>query len=378
MEPMPDRSDERRRGPREVVLAAQAAGITPAAVLAYGDGDVEVDTFACGVTQLEPADGALPVDVDTIFDCASVTKPTATVAVLMRLVADGRIDLDTRLPALVPEATAEGAGAITVRHLVGHASGYPAHIEFFRRLLVGERAGAASAREAIVRLAGATPLAYEPGTKTIYSDLGFILLGACVERAGGARLDQLAAELVTGPLGMSATRFVDLQADPPVPRPHPVAATELCFYRGLVRGEVHDDNSWSAGGICGHAGLFSTVGDLGRFARALLPAARGERSLFDPGVVRSFFGQSAAPDTSWRLGWDTPSPLPSQSHAGDLWPRDGVGHTGFTGTCLWLDPPRGRYAILLTNRVHPYRDKLGILPTRRAFMDAVVRTLEAR
>ncbi len=366
------------KDPRAVVLAAQAAGITPAAVLLYGDGDVQVDAFACGVTQLEPAEQALPVELDTVFDAASVTKPTATVACLMRLVAAGAIELDTPLRSLVPEARADGAEAITVRHLVGHASGYPAHIEFFRRLLVGEHGGAATAREGIVRLAGETPLAYAPGEKTIYSDLGFILLGACLERASGKRLDELTAELVTGPLGMSATQFVDLHADPRAPRPHPVAATELCFYRGLVRGEVHDDNSWSAGGICGHAGLFTTAGDLAKFARALLPAARGESSLFDAAVVKQFFSTSAAPDTTFKLGWDTPSPLPSQSNAGDLWPRDGVGHTGFTGTMIWLDPPRGRFAILLTNRVHPYRDKLGILPTRRAYMDAVVRTLDAR
>ncbi|HUH06142.1 MAG TPA: serine hydrolase domain-containing protein [Kofleriaceae bacterium] len=354
------------------VLAGVASGVTPAVSLAYGDSGGDADVFAAGRTQL--GDGGEPVTPDTRFDVASLTKPVTTTAVLMRLVAEGTVSLDDPLQRFVPAA----AGDVTLAQLVGHSSGYPAHIEFFRRLLAGDLAGQPTARQAIVQLAATTPQTYRPGTQTIYSDLGFILLATCLERATGERLDALTERLVTEPLAMRATGFVDLTASPPAPRPHPIAATEVCPYRGLVRGEVHDDNCHAAGGICGHAGLFSTASDLARFARAMIAAARGEPGLFAPAVVRTFISTSAAPETTWRLGWDRPAPLPSQSHAGDLWPRDGVGHLGFTGCSMWLDPPRGRYAILLTNRVHPSRDKVGILEVRRAYMDAAWRALNAR
>lgn len=359
------------------VLAGIASGVTPAVSLAYGDcgsGDLDgiAEVLAAGRTQL--GDEGLPVTPDTRFDVASLTKPVTTTAVLMRLVADGTVALGDALQRFVPEAAPD----VTLAQLVGHASGYPAHLEFFRRLLDGDLANQPTARHAIVQLAATTPQSYSPGTQTIYSDLGFILLATCLERATGERLDALTARLVTEPLGMHATGFVDLTASPPAPRPHPVAATEVCPYRGLVRGEVHDDNCHAAGGICGHAGLFSTAPDLARFARAMLAAARDEPGVFDPAVVRTFLATSAAPETTWRLGWDRPAPLPSRSHAGDLWPRDGIGHLGFTGCSMWLDPPRGRYAILLTNRVHPSRDKAGILEVRRAYMDAAWRALNAR
>lgn len=255
---------------------------------------------------------------------------------------------------------------------MGHASGLPAHIEFYKRLLRGDRQDAASAREGLLRMAATTDLVYCPGAQTVYSDLGYILLGFCLERSTGERLDQLTRRLVTGPLCMRATCFVDLDAEPPAPRPRPVAPTEVCPRRRLVVGEVHDDNSHAAGGVLGHAGLFSTASDLSRFARSLISAMAGAHKWLSPEVVRHFLFASAAPNTNWRLGWDTPSHM---SQAGDLWPRDGVGHLGFTGCSLWLDPPHGRYVVLLTNRVHPSRDSTGIREFRRAVMDAVVRRL---
>jgi CubicO group peptidase (beta-lactamase class C family) len=147
--------------------------------------------------------------------------------------------------------------------------------------------------------------------------------------------------------------------------------------RGVVVGEVHDENCHAGGGISGHAGLFATADELAVFARAVNAAATGTAiGGFEPAVVQAFLTRSAAPGTTWRLGWDSPSPLPARSQAGDLWPRSGVGHLGFTGCALWLDPPRGRYAVLLTNRVHLSRDPAGILALRRRVMDAVVRTLD--
>ena len=211
----------------------------PGGVLLFGDGGREGETFAFGSTQTLPAEGAAPVTPETVYDVASVTKPAATVAVLMKLVAEGRVGLDDRAAELLPELDTSGSDAITVAQLAGHSSGLPAHLCFYERLLAGERMGAGSAREALLRMAGSTELEYRPGERVVYSDLGFILLGFYLERVGGERLDALATRLVFEPLGMQATRFVDLDADPPVPRPSPVAPTEVCPRRGLVVGLGH-------------------------------------------------------------------------------------------------------------------------------------------
>ena len=351
-------------------------GVTPGAVLLYGDEGRDVDTITAGLTHTHPRPGPA-VTTATNYDLASVTKVVATTAVAMKLVEVGAIELDARAQRWIPELRGAGSSAITLRDLLGHASGLPAHVEFFKPLLAGERMGADSAREALLCMAAGTELECAPGERVIYSDLGFIILGFCLERATGQRLDRLTEELVTAPLAMTTTRYIDLEAAPEVARPHPVAPTEICPYRGLVVGEVHDDNAHAAGGICGHAGLFATAADLGRFARAMVTAAAGAAdSWFAPEVVREFFTTAVVAGSSRRLGWDSPSEPPVITHAGQLWPRDGVGHTGFTGTSLWLDPARGRYVVLLTNRVHPGRDQSGIREMRCSLMDAVVLRLE--
>lgn len=362
----------------ETVLREAMAGVTPGAVLACGDAGHHVATVCAGNTAGPEMPGlAQPITPTTFFDVASLTKAVVTSAVLMQLVARGRLALDTPVQTHLPELRSPGAERIQVQHLAGHAAGLPAHVEFFRRLWAGERLGARDAREALLRMAAACELVRPAGTQTEYSDVGYILLGHLLERAGGARLDALARQLVFEPLGMQRVGFVDLLAVPPAPRPAPVAATERCPVRGVVVGEVHDENCHAGGGISGHAGLFATADELAVFARAVNAAATGTAiGGFEPAVVQAFLTRSAAPGTTWRLGWDSPSPLPARSQAGDLWPRSGVGHLGFTGCALWLDPPRGRYAVLLTNRVHLSRDPAGILALRRRVMDAVVRTLD--
>ncbi|MEM9487507.1 MAG: serine hydrolase domain-containing protein [Myxococcota bacterium] len=370
-------------------------GVSPGGVLSYGDDGREVTTMAWGMSHVIAPGGnpaMAPVTADTIYDLASITKAVVTAALLMKL----RIDVDQPVAKLLPELRGDGKDLITFAHLLGHASGFPAHIKFYERLLAGERSGAASAREALLRMVGQVALVRPPGQATEYSDLGYITLGFAIERLTGQRLDVCFRELIAEPLGMNDSFFVDLTGQPEYNRaPHGadrdgngintdsrvIAPTEVCPYRGLVHGQVHDDNAHAAGGIVGHAGLFGTAGDLGRFARAIMRAWSGQTEPvgFDPATVRRFWSTSSAPDTTWRLGWDRPSPPPVATHAGDLWPRDGVGHLGFTGTSLWLDPPRARYVVLLTNRVHPGRDNAeGIRALRRAVMDQVVGTLEAR
>lgn len=363
-------------------IAADAVrdGVTPGGVVAVLHGGA-VAAMAFGRTQRVAVGGAPasgePVTVDTVYDVASLTKPVGTLAVFLRLWDEGALALETRAAALVPELTARGGEAITIAHLLGHAAGFPDYLPFHERLWAGERAGAASAREALVRMVGATALVTAPGTAARYSDLGYILLGAALERAGGRRLDELARALVLEPLGMRATRFVDLDRAHPAPPVPGVAPTELCPRRGLVWGEVHDENAHAAGGVAGHAGLFSTAGDLVRFAAAVNAAVRGDAGgPFEPERARRVATTAAAPGTTWRLGWDTPSATPGVSHAGDRWPRDGFGHLAFTGCSLWLDPPRDRAVVILTNRVHPTRAGSGIRELRRAVMDAVVAALD--
>ena len=361
---------------RSVVDSELSRATTPGGVVVAGEGGAIEIEMAFGVTQTSPPAQGRPVTLDTVYDLASVTKVVSTTAVLMRLVAMGTISLDQPAQRWLPEFQVEGAQAVTLKHLVGHASGLPAHIKFYEQLRSESSVVGDSQREALLRLVAATELAYQPGTRTLYSDLGFILLGFALERATGKRLDALTHELITQPLTMQDTRFVDLTGTDRID-PKRVAPTEVCPYRGLVVGEVHDDNAHAAGGVCGHAGLFSTAHDIATFAAALLSAAAGESgTLFDPEVVSRFFSEKAAEDTTWRLGWDSPSPPPVVSHAGSRWPTTGVGHLGFTGTSLWLDVDRHRFVALLTNRVHPSRERTGIRELRRAVMDRAVTMLD--
>jgi CubicO group peptidase (beta-lactamase class C family) len=355
----------------DILDGAIARGVTPGGILLVADAGAVVARTPFGHTH----DGGPTVTADTVYDVASLTKPVVTGALLMKLVDAGTVALDAPARRWLPELAGDAA-AITVRDLACHASGLPAHVELHERLLAGERLGAASAREAILRMTAATPLSYPTGTRALYSDLGFILLGFVLERAAGERLDALAARLVLDPLAMRRSQFVDLEATPPAPRPRPVAPTERCPYRGLVAGEVHDQNTHAAGGILGPAGLFSTADDLARFAAAIVAAAGGRATAgFTPDIVRDFFAPTAVPGTTWRTAWDSPAAAPGTSHAGDLWPRDGVGHLGFTGCSMWLDPPRGRFVILLTNAVHRTVERTGLRELRRAVMDGAVRAL---
>jgi serine-type D-Ala-D-Ala carboxypeptidase len=357
-----------------IARASLAAGVTPGGVLAVSDGGRAFARLPFGRTQSHPAGAGEDVRVDTIYDIASLTKPIATSGVLMKLVEAGSIALDTHVRSLVPEVITEGAERITIAHLAAHSAGFPDHVKYYERLWAGERAGAGSAREALVRMAGASPLCDAPGTTTRYSDVGYILLGAALERAAGERLDRAAARLVLDPLAMRSTFFVDLEA-PREPSARAIAPTELCPVRGLVAGEVHDENAHAGGGICGHAGLFSTADDVARFADAMVAATRGEAGHFDPAIARRLTTTASTAGSTWRLGWDTPARAMGVSHAGDRWPRDGFGHLGFTGCSLWIDPPRRRHVVLLTNRVHPTRHGTGIRELRREIMDGVVEAL---
>ena len=327
-----------------LIESALAHGLGSAAALSIGDAGVEVERVVRGTTRRVPTAGAA-VDDRTPFDLASLTKPMATAALAMVLVGDGALDLDAPVRRWFPAAATAG----TVRHLLGHAAGCAAHVEFFRTLRAGVHA---DPRRELVTLAAAHP-AGPPGAATVYSDLGYLLLGAILERAADAPLADAVRSAVTEPLGLGGARY------PGEAQLAGAVATEVTE-RGVVEGVVHDENAQAGGGVCGHAGLFATIDDVARFAAALVDTANDRpRGRWRTGVVQHFVTASAVDPgvtTTWRLGWDTPATQPGVSHAGDRWPRHGaIGHTGFTGTSLWLDLPRRRWVALLTNRVHPTR-----------------------
>ena len=346
-----------------LVDEALAKGLGSAAAVSVGDGGHEVFRYRVGTVRRLPDRGPA-LDDDTRFDLASVTKPMATVAIAMVLVAERRLDLDAPVRTYLHDAATQA----TVRQLLAHSAGCAAHVEFFRYL---RTVLPPNPYAVLVDRAMREPCD-PPGVTSIYSDLGFIQLGAVLERAGNQSLDALFAELVGNPLGLGA-RYAQRE---------PIAncvAAELDD-RGLVCGLVHDENCYFGGRVAGHAGLFATIDDVMTFARAIVDTAAGTpRGRFTTDVVTRFFTDAPVPGSTWRLGWDTPSPIAGVSQAGDRWPRTGAaGHTGFTGTSLWLDLPHRRWVALLANRVHPTRhgdtaDRIKAL--RRAVNDAVVDAL---
>ncbi len=348
---------------------ALGRGLGSAAAVSIGDGGREVGRLAAGHTHRLPALGA-PIDDTAWFDLASVTKPMAAAASAMVLVGDGRLALGDPIRRWLPGASSAG----TVADLLGHGAGCLAHVEFFRDLA---RGGDADPRAELVRRAAREP-AGPPNAAAVYSDLGYIMAGAIVERAAGLPLEDAFAELVAGPLELGARYAAGAPLEGAVATEHDDVHG---LGRGPVCGVVHDENAAYGGRVCGHAGLFARIGDLARFAAAIVDTAGGApRGRLRPEVVQRFATTAPVPGATWRLGWDTPSETPGVSHAGDRWPRAGaLGHTGFTGTSLWLDLPRRRWVALLTNRVHPTRhggSADAIKALRRAVHDAALDLLD--
>jgi CubicO group peptidase (beta-lactamase class C family) len=306
-----------------------------------------------------------PALAETIYDLASLTKVVATTPLILQAAAEGRLALDDPLQAYVPESP---HASITLRHLLTHTSGLPAWIPFY---LESRR------RDEIVERAATTPLVTPPGAQVLYSDLGFILLGEIARRTLGAPLDRLASVRVTGPLGMTDTRYL-----PPLNVRDRIAPTEdgtaieqamagaagarHAWRKTLIWGEVHDSNAYAMGGVSGHAGLFGTADDLVAYARLWL-GADPRRAGLTPALIREAVSPMR-PDGSRGLGWALAGP-----HAwwGDTLSPHAYGHTGFTGTAIAIDPERALAIVLLTNAVHLGRDRTGILALRPLIASAV-------
>jgi CubicO group peptidase (beta-lactamase class C family) len=363
-------------------LAQQAVtdGVVPGAVILVSTGGQVVFREAFGKRALEPQ--PLPAGIDTIYDVASVTKAVVTSVLAMQAVDAAALRLDDPVRRLLPEfGDAEGGetkAAVTVRHLLAHAGGLPAHRPFYLTVPEGPER-----RLRIMQAAAREPLAGPPGVRALYTDLGFILLGWLVERIGGGRLDGQARQRIFAPLRLPACLFspVGDAAAETGPRPvdvGAVAATERCPYRQrVVVGQVHDMNAFAMDGVAGHAGLFSTASDLAVIAQALVAAWRGDAgpTLVDRDVVREFWRPSDVPGSTWRLGWDGPADANSQ--AGTRLSRGAVGHLGFTGCSLWIDPARDLSIVLLSNRIHPaVRDDPRFRAFRPAVHDAILEALD--
>jgi CubicO group peptidase (beta-lactamase class C family) len=334
---------------RGVVAAHDAAGHA----VRYADVD----------TELPPAD-QVPARQDTVYDLASVTKTFTTIAV-MQQVERGAVDLDEPVATYLPAFAAEGKDTITVRHLLTHTGGLPAWVPLYSRYATVEER-----RAAVLAVRPTAP----PGEQYVYSDLGMITLGMLVEEVTGRTLDRVVEDDITEPLRMRDTMF-----DPPASLRPRIAATEAQPWAGrpMIRGEVHDENAWSLGGVAGHAGLFSTAHDLAVLAQTLLNGGRyGAARILEEDTVRAMLTNEneAFPGDSHGLGFELDQ----------RWYMDGMsspvtfGHTGFTGTSFVVDPLAESFTVLLTNRVHPTRDWGSNNPARRAVAQDVARAVAVR
>ncbi|MEZ5290104.1 MAG: serine hydrolase domain-containing protein [Vicinamibacterales bacterium] len=347
-----------RQPPPEVAtLIADAIGrrVTPGAVVETGGLDGPWWRLAAG--RHTYAADAPAVTGDTVYDLASLTKVIATTTLAMDAASAGALPLDTPLRARL---TGFGDGpAIAIRDLLEHAGGFPAHRPFYQ---------AVAGRRGVLAGIAATPLTYAPRTRSEYTDLGFILLGALLEDAGGASLSAQFEAFVAEVLGP-----VDLAFGARDAWRARVAPTSVDAWRGRVlAGYVHDANAAALGGAAGHAGLFGTASAVGAFARWALAlwsgASPGWRAA-TPDTMGYFARRGTVPGSSRALGWDTM--LPTSSCGPRMSPR-AIGHTGFTGVSLWIDPDRALYAVCLTNRVHPSIDGHPIGPLRVAIHDAIL------
>jgi CubicO group peptidase (beta-lactamase class C family) len=300
---------------------------------------------------------ALETPFDTPFDLASLTKPIATTTVVMNLVSNRRMTLDEPVARAMSEWRGDDRSGVTVRDLLEHASGLAAR-------LVDAPPG--SRREFEHEIC-TMQLEYMPRTQSIYSDLGFILLGFLAADRGKAALDRQFAQLVEP---IAPALVFALSADDRR-RAAPTMALDKDVRRGRVlKGEVHDNYAAALGGVAGHAGLFGPAAAVGAFARAVLRAARGDSSSppLMPPMVRLFTTPSSVPGSSRALGWDTMRPT---SSCGTHMSSSAFGHVGFTGTSLWIDPDRDRYFVLLTNRAFTGASLDVMRDVRRAFHDAL-------
>ena len=307
------------------------------------------------------------VGADTIYDLASLTKPLATTLAAMRLVEHAHLRWSTPVVEVLPGFAAESdprRQSVCLADLLSHAAGLPAHSPYYSAV------GRVADRQAVFALACAEPLIADPGSVSLYSDVGFLVLGRLVEEVAGRDLATFVESEIFAALPVSDLRFGTAQA----PDPQRIQRIAPCGWsswrRAAVHGVVHDDNAYAMGGVAPQAGLFGTARDVHAVVAALVDDAAGEGRLFSAALVEAVWRRAVPTGNStWALGWDTPSA--QGSTAGSRVSADAVGHLGFTGTSVWLDRPRGCHVVLLSNRVHTDENGEGIRALRPRLHDAV-------
>ena len=339
---------------RRVMERALADSAFPGGIAVAGRSGGILATVAVGTTDWN---GGTAVDANTVWDMASLTKVMGMTSAIMQLVERGQVELDAPAQRYLPEWTGRGKDRVTIRHLITHTSGLPAFRAYDR---ITTRA------DSIATLIIAEPLTWAPGDTMVYSDLGAYILGRIVERVSGLSLDRYVAERVFGPLGMTSTRY-----NPPAEWLPRIAPTEIDTLRGgKVHGKVHDERAYYLGGVSAHAGIFGSAHDLARFARMYLNGGTldGVR-LFQPATIAQFTTRQRADRA---LGWQKPS---RGSSAGPRMSERAFGHTGFTGTSLWMDPEHDVFVMLLSNRVNPTRNNPRVGRVRSRLADGVLAAL---
>jgi CubicO group peptidase (beta-lactamase class C family) len=344
---------------------AVKAGVFPGAAAAVGCSRRLYRSGACGSRSLKPE--KLPALPDTLYDLASLTKVVATATLFLLFQEEGRLSALDTVSRYVEGFAGDGRDSVTLLNLLTHTSGLQAHVRL--DLLCRDYGDA-------IRCLTEMPLAYEPGESVVYSCLGYILLGHILEKVGGDRLDVLCRRRIFEPLGMNDTSF-----NPVSPN---VAATAYEAQGGeMLSGRCHDDNARFLGGVSGNAGLFSNIRDLSVFVLMLMNKGRFEGRPFLSGAsVAAMTGNYTAHLNQDRgLGWCIRGRRlkgvdPLTASAGDLMHPCAFGHTGFTGTSLWIDPENDIFAILLTNCLHPDRDNADLIRFRPLFHNAVMAGLD--
>ena len=365
LEPMDAREDGQLQPAYEVVERAVKDKAFPGATLAVGlRGKVAIHAFGkLGYGAKSPA-----VVPTTMYDIASLTKVVVTTTLVAKL-AEGDfavpLDLDAKIERFLPEwangPQPEWRHRVTVRHLLTHTSGLPPFKEYWRT---------SKSRQDTLTKIFAEPLEYEPGTKEVYSDLGIILMSEIIDRLTGRRLDDLANSFVFSPLGMKNSMY-----KPPKKLWPTIAPTEIDndYRHRLIQGEVHDENAYAIGGVSGHAGVFSTAPDLAAFCQMLLNGGvYAHQRILRRATVTQFTTPQQLSGGSRTLGWAVPTPGGLSGH---YFSEHSFGHTGFTGTSIWIDPDRQLFVVFLTNRVHPTRENQKIQQVRRDLHDAVMQAL---
>ncbi|HUX93609.1 MAG TPA: serine hydrolase [Ignavibacteriaceae bacterium] len=335
----------------------------PGAVLLVQMNGKIIHEKAYGHYTYDPASGN--ISLNSMFDLASCTKVVATTTAAMICFDRGLFNIDDKVSEFLPQFAKNGKENITIKNLLVHDSGLPPDIKSYKIYNPNE-----NKTNEIMNEIYNDSLSYPTGTKSVYSDLNFIILGKIIEKVTGVSLDKFCYKNIFKPLKMKSTMF-----NPPSSLMNRIVPTEIDNYWRfrLIRGTVHDETAQLLGGVAGHAGLFSTAGDIAKLLQMLLQKGRYKGRNYIKKSTVEMFTKKQSDISSRALGWDTKSP--EYSSAGHLFSSLSYGHTGFTGTSIWVDPVRKLFVVLLTNRVYPTRDNLKILKVRPLVHDAIIQSI---